>query len=150
MHDPQTFYVCATNTKTEGFDEHAVHRAIAFPSQCCYSCYRAMLLRDRLMALFGTVGFFAFLVMLLLFRYAEQWFTPPRVRIAIAIIAVCIIAVLFLSRRKARRVGDEKTEAKAMRLARKLDRQGKPYVYPTPKRPTARHFLILDSESDSM
>ena len=147
LRDPQTFYVCATNAKTKGFGEHTVHRAIAFPSLCCYSCFRAMLWRDRLKEAFMVVGLIAFAAMLLLFTYADEWFTPRRVQAAVGLIAICVVASFVLMSRKARRVGDPKTERAAIRIAHNLDLKGNPLVYPMARRPTARHFVVLDPDT---
>ena len=147
-HDAQTFYVCATNTATRGFFSQAVERAVAFPSRCCWSCYRAMLRRDRLRVFFGAVGLATFAATLLLLKYAEQWFTPPRARLAFGVIAVCVTASVLLSSKKARRVGDAGTQAKAIRMAQNLDHRGEPIVFPKANRPAAKHYRILDGEWD--
>ncbi len=135
MHDPQAFYVCATNAKTEGFFEHTIQRAVAFQQECCFSCHRAMLRREKVWNGFAAVGLLTLAATVWLATYAENWLTPWCAGLAFAIMAVCAVAVALTSFCKPRKVGDQRTEQLAKRMARNLDRLGKPRVYAVPNAP---------------
>ena len=142
MHDSQTFYVCASNAKSNGSTIR--YRCLAVASQCCFKCHRSMRRRETVAYWSAGTAAMVLVSVLLVRAYRIDWFIGTHMRWALLIVAVAACTAWgMLSTKTARRVGGPEMQALAEHMARTLDLDGKPAVFPKSSRP-AGNCLILE------